>query len=350
MADGEQVTGRHDYSDMEWTSFDRFGRYSRVADLVSCEAEAGPIVDVGDRSGYLTRFLPSCRSVAFDMEVENDRFDDSVVGVADGIRLPLADDAAAAVVSCDVLEHLPDDARPAFLRELVRVARNRIVLTAPFDTVGVAATESLVARFALVAHHLDQPQLAEHAERGLPDLVEATTVLTEAGWDVRVEGEGNLVDWLGLMLLRLGSEANPELRPVGDGLDGLYNSLFPGRAVMPPFYRHILIATPGTGVVEGLEEALNPPTWSTDAIGGALLAQLNLSALLPRLRLLEEQVSDIVAGHLVNVVGRTDQQNLEVMESLRAIDARLTEVDRRSIRATVRRVWRRLRSSSSLPS
>lgn len=335
-----EATGRYRrHSDVVWTSFDRFGRYGRVAEILGGLPGDGPVVDVGDRSGYLRRFLPTRSSIAFDLDVEPAPFDDVVFGIADGTRLPVADDTFDAAVCCDVLEHLPADTRPELLGELGRVARRCLVVAAPFDTVGVAGVESLAARFAAIVHGAEQPQLTEHAERGLPDLTSTAESLAKEGWDVRIEGEGNLYDWLGLMLLRFGTENSEGLRPLGDGLDIFYNSLLAGRSSTPPFYRHILVATPGGGTVTGLDEALEPGELSADSVSGALISQLGLINLVPRLNDLERRLDTLdpmVAGHLVNVVGRSDQQHLEVMERLRILE-------QRSFRGTAGRWWRRLR-------
>ncbi len=345
------------HPDMVWTSFDRFGRYSSMVDHLRAALGTAPdfVVDVGDRSGYLRRFLPDTPSVAFDLGVEDAPFPDLVFGIADGRSLPLADGAAPAVVTCDVLEHVPEAGRDDFIHELTRIASGAVLLTAPFDTFGVAGVESLVARFAAVSHGQAQPQLAEHEDLGLPDLASSSASFTSRGWDVRVVGEGNLVDWLGVMLLRFGAEVRDDMRPIGDGVDVVYNHLLSARSEVGPFYRHILVATPSAGAqgsVVGLDEALATDALTLDAVGSSFLSQLGLLDLVPRLNALDRQVGDVAAvesivadrvAHLVEQQADLVRRLDEMAEHLRRLESLTADVGERTFHSTIKRTLRRLR-------
>lgn len=343
---------------MAWTSFDRFGRYSAMVALL--EETLGTdapslVVDVGDRSGYLRRFMPDVPSVAFDLGTESQAFPELVFGVADGRRLPLADGAAPAVVTCDVLEHVPVDGRDALVGELVRIADRAVLLTAPFDTFGVAGVESVVARYAAVVNGERQPQLAEHEDLGLPDLASTVESFSSRGWDVRVTGEGNLVDWLGVMLLRFGAEIRDEMRPLGDGIDVVYNHLLSARSGVGPYYRHILTATPsaaGRGAVTGLDDALAVDDVVLDAHGSAFLSQLGLLDLVPRMNALDRGIADVadgidavVAGHVVHVLDQQAElvRRLDDMaQQLRELQSLTADVGERTFHSTIRRALRKL--------
>jgi hypothetical protein len=345
------------HPDMAWTSFDRFGRYSAMVELLARTVgdELAYVVDVGDRSGYLRRFLPDTPSIAFDLGVEPAAFPDLVFGLADGRHLPIADGAVPAVVTCDVLEHVPPDGRDALIGELTRVADRAVLLTAPFATFGVAGVESVVARYAWAVNGERQPQLAEHEDLGLPDLAATTTSLTSRGWDVRVVGEGNLLDWLGVMLLRFGAETRNELQPVGDGIDVVYNHLLSARSDVGPYYRHILVATPAVGdegAATGLAEALAVDALSVDATGSAFLGQLGLLDLVPRLNVVDRELGSItsrlehtaasvdrVLGQQVDLTHRID----DLAEHLRRLEALTADVGERTFHSTIRRALRKLR-------
>ncbi len=345
------------HPDMAWTSFDRFGRYSAMVSLLRRTFDTPPafVVDVGDRSGYLRRFLPDTPSVAFDLGTESQAFPDLVFGVADGRRLPLADDAAPAVVTCDVLEHIPPDSRDDLIGELTRIAEGAVLLTAPFDTFGVAGVESVVARYAAVVNGERQPQLAEHEDLGLPDLAATAASFAVRGWDVSVSGEGNLVDWLGVMLLRFGAEAREDMQPIGDGIDVVYNHLLSSRSDVGPYYRHILTATPAEGArgaVDGLDDALAVDHVTLDAHGSAFLTQLGLLDLVPRMNALDRGIADVangidavVAGHVVHLL---DQQAElvrrldDLAEHLRRLEALTADVGERTFHSTVRRALRKV--------
>ena len=131
--------------------------------------------------------------------------------------------------------------RPAFLDELVRVADELVVVACPFDTPGVAVSEELIRRYALHVQCEPQAQLDEHAENGLPSLTAVVDQLRLASFDVQVEGNGNLFDWLALMLVKFRLETGG-LRGVSIGLDLVYNGT-PQRVGVPPYYRHVVTAS-----------------------------------------------------------------------------------------------------------
>jgi hypothetical protein len=162
----------------------------------------------------------------------------------DGTRIPFADDTFDAVVSSDVLEHVPPAGRPAFLAELLRVTRGLVVVAAPFNTAGVAGAEEFVRRFAMIALGAPQPQLEEHRDNGLPGLGATVDGLGGDGRTVVTLGNGNLWDWVASMLLRFQLEARPALEPLSAGFDQLHNQAFGARRVAAPYYRHVIVATP----------------------------------------------------------------------------------------------------------
>ena len=231
------------YPQSTWTSFDRYDRYAEIAGLVRSALGPGHhrVLDVGDTAGYLALFEPELWVVGLDMQLEAKRLGSARPLLGDGARLPFPDGTFDAVVSSDVLEHVPAERRPAFLAELVRVSRDLVVVAAPFATVGVAGVEDIVRRYALLANGEPQPQLEEHAAYGLPDVDETHRVLTADGSHGAIVGNGNLYDWLVSMLLRFQLEARPALSPLSEGFDVFHNSAALGTRHAPPFYRHVVV-------------------------------------------------------------------------------------------------------------
>jgi hypothetical protein len=229
-----------------WTSFDRYGRYGAIVTAVRSSLGPGrlTVLDVGDSAGHLHLFDPGFDVVGLDVELAAEPLPDTVRVQADGTRLPFPDDAFDAVVSSDVLEHVAPEGRDAFLTELVRVARQLVVVAAPFDTPGVAGCEDLARRYALYSAEAPQPQLEEHRANGLPALDATRAGLEVGGWTTAVAGNGNLWDWLLMMVLRFQLEARRELRPLSEGYDLWYNEMLADRADVGPFYRHLVVAGP----------------------------------------------------------------------------------------------------------
>jgi SAM-dependent methyltransferase len=227
-----------------WTSFDRYGRYAAIVEAV--RASLGPgvhrVLDVGDSAGHLHLFDPGLEVVGLDVNLATDPLPATVAVQADGTRLPFGDGAFDAVVSSDVLEHIVPAGRAAFLTELSRVSRDLVVVAAPFDTAGVAGCEDLARRYALFSAEAPQPQLEEHRDNGLPSLAATVAVLEADGASVVTAGNGNLWDWLLMMVLRFQLEARPDLRPLSEGYDVWYNQALADRADVGPFYRHLAVA------------------------------------------------------------------------------------------------------------
>ncbi len=259
------------FPQMAWTSFDRYGRYGAIVRALRANLGGGPlrVLDVGDTAGHLHGFDADLQVVGVDLNIAAERLGDPVIARADGTQLPFADGAFDAVVSSDVLEHVPPSSRAAFLAELRRVSNGLVVVAAPFDTPGVAGVEELVRRYALLSTGTKQAQLDEHQDNGLPDL-EATVEVLSDGATVAIQGDGHLWDWLVVMVLRFQLEARPALEPLEAGYDMLYNLSLADRSLLPPFYRHLVIARtdgePQTGA--------RPPSGDVPAEFAALAAAL----------------------------------------------------------------------------
>lgn len=305
-----------------WTSFDRYSRYLAIAEqLAAFSPPPESVADVGDGSGWLHLFSPDIDSFAIDLAPDAAGVPGAARVRGDGTRLPLADGAVDVVVSSDALEHVPPAARPLFLDELRRVARRGVVLAAPFDTIGVAGAEDLVRRWFVLSHGSPQPQLTEHAELGLPDLDATVAHLGAGGWTVRAEGNGNLLDWLGMMLARLGMEARPELRPLSEGLDVAYNGLVSGRRAAGPFYRHLVVATatPLAPVPVTVPEVDDATAAALVSQFGHLTAQLETSVLTASVA----GIPPIVSGHIDARVAELQEHLTEVrrLATEAAVDA-----------------------------
>ncbi len=82
--------------------------------------------------------------------------------------LPMADREWDAVVAADVMASLPRDKRPQLFRELVRMARRDVLVTAPFGTDLQRLVEKSLADFHRKLLNADHPWLAAHLTFGLP--------------------------------------------------------------------------------------------------------------------------------------------------------------------------------------
>lgn len=118
------------------------------------------VLDVGGRAELLEQFVPY-RVVSVNVDGSG-----NILG--SGCAIPFVDDAFAAVVSIDTLEHLPQERRLPLLRECLRVAQHCVVVAAPFGSEEHKACEKQLDdlhRFITGQSHV---YLSEHVQYGLP--------------------------------------------------------------------------------------------------------------------------------------------------------------------------------------
>ena len=113
--------------------FDQYQRYRLVADFVAelerRAARGTPlrVLDVGGRTALLRSFLPEADVVLVDLEPSAE----PGLVLGDGSRLPFRDRSFDVVASFDTLEHVPPQARDAFVAECARVSRAHVFLRVP---------------------------------------------------------------------------------------------------------------------------------------------------------------------------------------------------------------------------
>lgn len=310
-----------EFADATWTSFDRYSRYGAIARILRATLGSGThrVLDIGDSAGYLRTFDPDLVVTAVDLSLTGAPLSGTSRVQGDGTALPFPDGAFDAVVSSDVLEHVPAPSRAAFLTELHRVSRDLCIVAAPFDTVGVAGIEELIRRYALLATSEPQAQLDEHRDNVLPDLKVTADTMRECFGEVTVVGNGNLQDWLLMMLLKHQLMARPALQPLLDGADVLYNMALASRDASSPFYRHIVAARRSGAVDLGSPPADRDAGLDPAVVLGAL-ASANLS----------EVVRQDAVPHLDDLVAKAriqEEQQAKAAQAVAALAARLEAMD-----------------------
>ena len=144
--------------------------YYRLHSMAAAIHEMAPdgaasVLDVGGGSGGLARFIPTIPYCLADPGFN---------GIA-GEALPFADGAFDLVVSCHVLEHIPQADRDAFLDSLVAKSERGVVLLNPFHTEGTHEIERMqlivdVMKASWAKEHLDcilprTEEVADYARR-----------------------------------------------------------------------------------------------------------------------------------------------------------------------------------------
>ena len=158
-----------------------YERYVRLAGLAGEIARGLPegysLLDIGGEDAALQRFVPGARYESFAGFITRET------------PAPQPDASYEVVVAADVLEHVPAAERGFFLREMVRVARRRVVFSFPQP----AAAPHEAFLLTLLPNHR---WLGEHRECGLPDpaAVDAELAAMNLAW--RVVPNHSLASWV----------------------------------------------------------------------------------------------------------------------------------------------------------
>jgi len=139
-------------------------------------ARVKSVLDVGGED-VLRRFLRGIECVSVNLNARADV-------TYDGVALPFGDSSFEAVVALDTLEHIPPSQRGHFAAELLRVARELVVVATPWGTPTHSELEQRCLQAYRQTHGRDHEYLREHVEYGLPTWEELTLLF--AAYDVEM--------------------------------------------------------------------------------------------------------------------------------------------------------------------
>lgn len=118
------------------------------------------ILDVGGSMSRLGEFTKNCTVTTADVVEPTDI-------LYNGKKIPVKDSSYDVITSIDVMEHIPSDARADFVKELYRVARERIIISAPLGTDFHLEYEKKTLEY-YKSKKIKLPFLEEHVAIGLP--------------------------------------------------------------------------------------------------------------------------------------------------------------------------------------
>jgi hypothetical protein len=136
------------------------------------------ILDIGGGDGILRQFL--------EKKCEYILAEPSRNGMI-AYDLPFRENEFDVVVSCHVLEHVPDDKRSNFLDNLLRVTKYKIILLNPFQVDLINSIE--INKFIYNITKSDWAK--EHLECGLPDLKEIKEYAMKRRLSIKIMNNGN---------------------------------------------------------------------------------------------------------------------------------------------------------------
>ena len=155
-------------------AFDQYQRYKHVQEIVDLirENKIYKILEVGaNEHKNLEKFLPNDSITYLDIEVPESLQNDPQYIKADATKMPqVPSESYDFVVALDVFEHIPKEIRENFLKELHRVAKQGVIISAPYNSLEVINAEIRANEYYKQLYGNGFRWLEEHRENDLPDI------------------------------------------------------------------------------------------------------------------------------------------------------------------------------------
>lgn len=124
----------------------------------------------------------------------------------DALKMSFSDNSFDAVISTDVLEHIPDNFKEIFIHQCLRVAKDLVIIAAPFHSEESSYSEKLANNFYKKLSGKDHKWLSEHFKFNKPKKEFLENLLMSKKLKFAFIGSNNLGNWLLTILPNLLSE------------------------------------------------------------------------------------------------------------------------------------------------
>lgn len=211
-------------------AFDQYQRYRTLSNICLKiksynQINILKILEVGANSQKnLGRMLKEEVIYYTDIDVPKGMENDPYFFSADATSLVGIDDNSYdVVIASDVFEHIPEQKRKAFIKELNRVAKYAAVICFPHNTREVANAEVRANEFFKSLCGSDYIWLKEHIQNGLPDCRKLETYLNEENVGYCHFTHGSLQIWERMMKNHFYCAQYEQLYPMLEKVDQYYN-------------------------------------------------------------------------------------------------------------------------------
>lgn len=203
------------------------------------------LLDVGGGSPFMTHQLKdtsfSHDLTAIDILPKPAGFRGTYIE-GDATKMPFNDGTFNTVITTDVLEHIPPAKKKVFVEECIRVAKDYVVIAAPFNSDGVDAAEHATNDFNTKLFGQGQPWLEEHFESKKPELDMVLETAKQLGCETELIGTNNLYNWVlsthvNLIEAKLGLNAAQHVKSNLRANEYLLTS----GDMTAPYYRHFIV-------------------------------------------------------------------------------------------------------------
>jgi len=203
------------------------------------------LLDVGGGSPYMTSILKEVAIphdlTTIDILPKPKGFSGKYIQ-GDATKMEFDDNTFDIVVSTDVLEHIPVERKKEFVQEAIRVAKEYIIIAAPFDTDGVDYAEHLTNDFNKKLFNEGQSWLEEHFEQTKPILSAVESVVEKNGLEYEVIGTNNLYNWvLATHMNLIEAKYGLGIKKINNNNEAFNETILSSGDMVGPFYRHFVV-------------------------------------------------------------------------------------------------------------
>lgn len=176
-----------------FSSNDRYQRYSEISKFIY---SGETVLDVGGGTGIISKFINNQITILDinkkELEIAKKQGMDIIN--TDFNNNKLKNESYDVVVSASALEHIKQEKRENYLKELKRIAKKRIII---FTPIGPLKYDKLLYKFKSILGRKD-PWTREHIQNGLPQI----TDLKRAFPDSKIILTQNAYVWITIMFLQ----------------------------------------------------------------------------------------------------------------------------------------------------
>lgn len=148
--------------------YDIYERHKKVGELIG---KVKTVLDVGGQLKLLSFFCNAEKITVANVPGSQEQSD----VIIKGNKLPFAANSFQIVCAIDVLEHIPPNDRKAFIKDLLRVAVEKVIISFPIGTSQHIEYEKKLQK-DLEKNGADVTYLKEHIKYGLPNLDEVKNI------------------------------------------------------------------------------------------------------------------------------------------------------------------------------
>lgn len=159
--------------------YDVYERHRRISEFVKASDK---VLDVGGELNHLSQFVKTQKLV-----VANLNTGDVIINKSD---LPFAKNSFDVVCAIDVLEHIPKNDRRKFVANLVKITKDKVIMSFPLGTTSHIIYENKIQKY-LLKKRVDVAYLKEHIKYGLPKMEEINK-LSEI-YNIKIYFSGSII-------------------------------------------------------------------------------------------------------------------------------------------------------------